>query len=165
MKRFLKKLWDNFELYLMVALLIGILALVFTNIICRVIFLSPITWSEELARIMFIWVVFLGLSYSTLYEKHIRITFIANALFKKKAGIVLNILIYLITLAIFVWVFVTGLEYIEYCSVIKTPAMQLPRSWFVSILPVSGALMIIRTSFKIAVCIRDLFKTESEEEK
>lgn len=155
---FWKKLWNNFELYIMVVLLAAILVLVFANIVCRIVFLSPITWSEELARVMFIWVVFLGMSYSALHGTHIRVTFIANAIFKGKAGEVLNILLELVTLVIFVWMFVTGIEYIEYCSAIRTPAMQLPRSWFVSILPISGFLMVVRTGYLLGNSIRNLFK-------
>ena len=164
MKSFLQKLWKNFELYLMVILLTGILVLVFVNIVCRVVFTSPITWSEELARIMFIWVVFLGLSYSTLHDNHIRITFVNNVLFKGKAGDVLNSLIYVVTLIIFIWLFIVGIQYVEYCSVTRTPALQLPRSWFVSILPISGFLMVVRTGYKLGVSIRNLFKKGDEQQ-
>lgn len=103
------------------------------------------------------WMVFLGISYSTLHDNNIRVTVVANALFKGTANQVLNILIYLLTFGVFAWIFTTGIQYIGYCSVVKTPAMQLPRSWFVTILPLTGFLMILRSGYKIFISVKELF--------
>lgn len=157
MKKFVKKLWENMELYMMVVLMIGFILTVLWGIISRVVFHSPASWTEELARIMFIWMVFLGISYSTLHDNNIRVTVVANALFKGTANQVLNILIYLLTFGVFAWIFTTGIQYIGYCSVVKTPAMQLPRSWFVTILPLTGFLMILRSGYKIFISVKELF--------
>lgn len=157
LKKILKKIWCEFELYLMVVLMIGFIFTVFWGIVSRVLLRAPASWTEEMARIMFIWMVFLGLSYSTLRGTHIQVTFLTDALFKGKARQVLELVIYLITLGIFGWLLVTGIQYVEYCSAVKTPAMQLPRSWFVSILPLTGALMVIRTAYQIVRCVKRLF--------
>lgn len=163
MKKILKKVWNNLELYVMVTLMIGFILTVLWGIVSRLFLNSPATWTEEVARFMFIWMVFLGISYSTLHESHIRVTFVANALFKGKAGVVLDIAIYLITLVIFAWMFITGIEYVGHCMGVKTPAMQLPRGWFVTILPITGGLMVLRTAYKIAECVKKLF-TKAEKE-
>ena len=165
MKAFFKKLWNGFELYIMVVLMTGFLLTVFWGIFCRVFFKAPVTWSEELSRFMFIWMVFLGLSYSTLHESHIRVTFVAKALFKGKSREVLEIAIYLVTLAVFGWIAVTGIEYVGYCSAVRTPAMQLPRAWFVTILPLTGFLMVIRTVYKLAACVRAFSGKDGKEGK
>ena len=164
MKKALKKLWEEFELYLMVALMITFILTVAWGIISRVVFLAPSPWTEEMARFMFIWMVFLGLSYSTLRGTHIQVTFIADAIFKGKSRQVLELVIYLITLGVFGWILVTGIEYVGYCAAVKTPAMQLPRSWFVSILPLTGALMVIRTIYQIVLCSKKLFSKNNEKE-
>ena len=107
--------------------------------------------------------VFLGLSYSTLRGTHIQVTFVADTLFKGKARQVLSLAIYLITLVVFGWILVTGIQYVEYCSAVRTPAMQLPRSWFVTILPLTGTLMVIRTAYQIVMCIKKLFSKNNKE--
>lgn len=163
LKKFVKKLWENMELYMMVVLMIGFILTVLWGIISRVVFHSPASWTEELARIMFIWMVFLGISYSTLHDNNIRVTVVANALFKGTANQVLNILIYLLTFGVFAWIFTTGIQYIGYCSVVKTPAMQLPRSWFVTILPLTGFLMILRSGYKIFISVKELFTRMDKE--
>ena len=162
MKTFLKKLWDNFELYIMVALLICLLLVVFANIVGRTIG-YPLRWGEEVSRILFIWLVFFGISYATLYESHIRVTFIAEAIFKGKSRYVLEIIIYLFTLAIFFWVMVKGIKYIDYCSIARTPALQLPRSWFVTILPITGFLTVIRSIYKIYESVLKLIGKDKKE--
>lgn len=163
MKNKLKKLWNNLELYFMVVLMAGFIFAVLWGIISRVVLKAPSPWTEEAARFMFIWMVFLGISYSTLHNSNIRVTFIANSLFKGKANQVLDFLIYLLTFGVFTWIFITGIQYVGYCAVVKTPAMQLPRSWFVTILPITGFLMILRTGYKIVICGKELFRHEEKE--
>lgn len=163
MRKFLKKIWENLELYVMVVLMAGFILTVLWGIVSRVVFKAPSPWSEELARIMFIWMVFLGISYSTLHDSHIRVTFVANALFKGKANQILNILLNLLAFGIFAWVFVTGIQYVSYCSAVRTPALQLPRSWFVTILPITGFLMVLRTGYKVVLSIKALFTSADKE--
>lgn len=148
---------------MMVGLMIGFVLTVFWGIVSRVFFKAPSSWSEEMARMMFIWMVFLGLSHSTLHGGHIRISYLVDTLFKGKANQMLELLLYLLTLGVFGWVFITGIQYVDYCSVVKTPAMQLSRSWFVSILPLTGGLMIIRTSYRLVESIKKLFVKAGKE--
>lgn len=163
MKKFVKKIWNDLELYLMVGLMIGFILTVLWGIVSRVVLNSPATWTEEMARFMFIWMVFLGLSYSTMQGTHIRVTFVADALFKDKARHALDLVIYLITLGIFAWLFVTGIQYVDYCMAVKTPAMQLPRGWFVTILPITGGLMVLRTVSEIIRCGKKIFAKNEKE--
>lgn len=149
MDKIFKKIWNELEAYIMVVLMAAFIFTVLWGIVSRIVLKSPATWTEELARTLFIWMVFLGISYSTLHGNHIRVKFIADKLFKGKAQSVLNVMINILAFAIFFWLFVNGIKYIDYCSIVKTPAMQAPRSVFVSILPLTGLLMMIRTGYLI----------------
>lgn len=164
MKKFAKKLWEEFELYLMVLLMTGFILTVLWGVVSRVVFSAPATWTEEMARFMFIWMVFLGLSYSTLRGTHIRVTLVADKIFRGHARQILDLFIYLITLGIFAWLLVTGIQYVGYCMDVNTPAMQLPRGWFVTILPVTGVLMVVRTTYQIVLCVEQLFTKNNEKE-
>lgn len=55
----LDKLFKLIEI-LMVIMLGGMVALVFMNVILRYFFNSGITWSEEMARYLFFWLIFVG---------------------------------------------------------------------------------------------------------
>jgi TRAP-type C4-dicarboxylate transport system permease small subunit len=55
----LNKLFKFFEM-LMAALLGAMVTLVLLNVILRYVFNSGITWSEEMARYLFFWLIFVG---------------------------------------------------------------------------------------------------------
>jgi TRAP-type C4-dicarboxylate transport system permease small subunit len=164
LKDFWKKVWNELEVYFMVVFMAGFLLTVLWGIISREFFNAPSPWTEEMARILFIWMVFLGFSYSTLHGTHIRIDFVVNKLFKGISGEILNILIYLLALVIFTWLFVNGIEYIAYCATVRTPAMQIPRSWLVTILPVTGFLMMVRLTYMIVCSARNIVNRKNGKE-
>ena len=43
------------------------------QVIMRYVFHSSLGWSEELARYMFVWLVFIGISYGAKVMRHIKI--------------------------------------------------------------------------------------------
>jgi len=51
-----------------------------SQIAMRWIFKDPIVWSEELIRLMYVWICFVGWTLASRYRTYIRITFIINAL-------------------------------------------------------------------------------------
>lgn len=73
MKKVLKWLDDNFELYACVILMSVMTILVFVQVVMRYVFQNSLSWSEELARYIFIWLIFLGISYGCKLRKHIKI--------------------------------------------------------------------------------------------
>jgi len=50
------------------------------QIFMRWVVKDPITWSEELIRLMYIWICFIGWTLGSRYRTYIRITFVFNAL-------------------------------------------------------------------------------------
>lgn len=65
---------------LMIALFAMIFALVLAQIVCRYIFDSPLVWSEELARMAFMWLGMLAWSLGSRRRSHIAITLVADRL-------------------------------------------------------------------------------------
>lgn len=61
--KLLKLLNDNLERYLMLVLLLGMTLVLGIQIVFRFVLNSPLTWSEELARFMFIWSTFLSIGF------------------------------------------------------------------------------------------------------
>lgn len=68
-----KKIFNNLEA-IICSTLLGIMLIILTaQVISRYIFNSSISWSEELARYLFIWFIFIGMSYAALKDAHIKI--------------------------------------------------------------------------------------------
>ena len=73
MKKILKWLDDNIELYICVFLMSFMTLLVFVQVVMRYVFNNSLSWSEELARYTFIWLIYIGISYGCKLRKHIKI--------------------------------------------------------------------------------------------
>jgi TRAP-type C4-dicarboxylate transport system permease small subunit len=66
--------------WLAISMFLFIFLVVMAQIVCRYFLLSPLVWSEELSRAVFIWVSLMGWVLATRNGSHIRITFFANRL-------------------------------------------------------------------------------------
>lgn len=76
----LVKLLNNFEIYLAASMMFLMTALLFIQVVTRYLFGYAVVWTEELSIIMFVWVVYLGISSSTKEGGHLRIDILPNAL-------------------------------------------------------------------------------------
>ena len=70
----------NLEPVLLVVSSIAMTAIVFIQVVMRYVFKSAFPWAEEIARYLFIWIIYLGISYSCRTRRHVRVTFVINRL-------------------------------------------------------------------------------------
>lgn len=73
MKKVLMWLDRHFEEVLMSVFLCGIVIMMTIHVFCRYALRHPLTWTEEATRYMFIWFVFMGVSYGIRNGTHIRV--------------------------------------------------------------------------------------------
>lgn len=76
MKTALHWLDRHVEEFLMAIFLSGVVVLMTTHVFFRYVMRAPLTWSEEATRYMFIWFVFMGVSYGIRNNTHIRVNII-----------------------------------------------------------------------------------------
>ena len=76
MKTTLRWLDQHFEEMLMAIFLCGVVVLMTLHVFFRYVMRAPLTWSEEATRYMFIWFVFIGISYGIRNNTHIRVNII-----------------------------------------------------------------------------------------
>ncbi|MBQ7607897.1 MAG: TRAP transporter small permease [Desulfovibrionaceae bacterium] len=118
----------------------GMLLLVFGQVITRYCFGWTPSFGEELARYLFVWIVFLSLPLVAKTGGHMCIETITSRVHGRTLQI-LNILADLFSLAflsIMVW---CGLEMVERTSFQTSPAMMIPMSWVYSVIPFGCAVM------------------------
>ena len=75
-KKYLEKCIDTICIFFFIV----VFAVALGQIIMRWLFKNPIIWSEELIRLMYVWICYLGWTLASRYRTYIRITFIFNAL-------------------------------------------------------------------------------------
>ena len=61
-----------------IAAFCGIFLCVLAQVVFRYVFNSPLTWSEELARYLFIWCAFLGWIIASRRNSHLAMTFVVE---------------------------------------------------------------------------------------
>lgn len=152
-KSVLKSVWDNLERYLMVSLMLVFLVNIFFQVFSRMLFNRPLSATEEISRYSFLWMVLLGLSFATRYDRHIRVTIVADRfppLVRKGVDLFISIL----ALAVFCWIFYIGIRYVLYTAPTKTPSLQISRAWVASIVPIASILMIARSLEKILAIVK-----------
>jgi TRAP-type C4-dicarboxylate transport system permease small subunit len=80
MRRVLRFIDDKFEEIIGVVMLATCLTLIFIGVVMRLTFKSGIPWQEELSRILYVMVVYIGASYGMKTKDHIRVTFVREML-------------------------------------------------------------------------------------
>gem|GEM_PF-774736 len=134
--------------------------LVFLNAVLRYIFSSGITWSEELSRYSFVWVVFLGALIAFIEGLHIIVDLLIQKfppVLKKVIFLTINVLV--ILTMIFFW---DGLiKLIKINQGIGAPASGIPENtkYFAGLIASSG--IILFSIYKIIVVL--IFNKEKPE--
>ncbi len=143
--KILKWLDEHFE-----ELLLGIFTVIMVIVTAAQVFMryaldNSLTWSEELARYCFIWLVYLGISYGVKKQRHIKVDAVF-LLLKDNGKIVLSMVGNLLFLAFAVFVLIYG-----YDIAIKlltwgqlSPSLHLPVGLVYLAGPVGMGLTMIR---------------------
>ncbi|XXM71966.1 TRAP transporter small permease [Lysinibacillus sphaericus] len=141
----MKKKFDVFEETILVLTLALMVALIFSQVVGRYVFSSAPSWTEEMARYIHIFQVWIGASYAVKKRQHIRIESFVE-LFKGTARKVVDTAALLIwfLLALFLAVFGTQLVLASIQNGQVTPAMQLPMWVPFLAIPLGGAGMALR---------------------
>lgn len=105
--RILKFLDDKFEEIFSVTILAVMVVIVFLQVIMRYVFKASLPWSEEMARYLFLWLIWIGAGWATKLNAHIGIDVFVNKLKGNKRKVV-SIISFVIWLA-----FATLLAYLS----------------------------------------------------
>lgn len=161
----LKWLDKNFEEAILVVFLIVITIVMSVQIVAR-IFNSALTWSEELARFLFVWSGFLSISYCFREQISIKIEQVVDMLPTRVASVI-KLLEKAIMLVFYLYMLQFAYDY--YTRAIASgqlsPAMQIPMA-MIQIAPLVGFILsIIRLIQSVFAKSRELVTGEAAEKK
>lgn len=151
-----KKLAQNFELYLGTLCFFMLTILLTLQVVSRYVFRHSFTWMEELATILFVWMVYLGVSAAVTYRKHLRIDFVLTMVpFKVKRVMLIasNVVFALfnIYITVIIW------KVIQLLGNSQTTMLHLPQKFVYAVIPFALVLSVIRL-------IQDTIKLTKEDE-
>lgn len=127
--------------WVVVLLLAAMSVIVFANVSLRYLSNSSITWAEEVARYLMIWMTFLGAGLALRIGGHVAITNLHDFLGTRLQR-VLRTFIGLLLLCFFVAMMWIGYEYMIRMGRQLTPATRIPFSYIYAAMPIGFALMI-----------------------
>lgn len=142
--------------YFAAFLLLSMVAVVFANVFCRFVLNASIAWSEEVARFLFLWIVFLGSFFAFVTNEHLGLDLVVNAVSERTAkwiGIIRDLLV----------IFSIGIVTVGGYSITKdnwdwlSPAISLPYGYVNIIVPLTMAPMLIIAIIRFVRHIRTLF--------
>ncbi|MBE1555266.1 TRAP transporter small permease [Sporosarcina limicola] len=159
------KKFNRFEESVLVLTLAVMVILIFGQVVGRYVFGSAPSWTEELARYIHIFQVWVGASYAVKIRQHIRVGAFIELFsgMRRKLLETISIIVWF-ALALFLAIFGTQLVMTSIQNGQVTPALQLPM-WipFIAI-PLGGGGMALRLIYQIIkVWQGDYEKPENEE--
>jgi TRAP-type C4-dicarboxylate transport system permease small subunit len=122
-----------------VAVLATIVGLVFVNAVGRYAFSFTFIWGDELVLSLLPWLGMLGMFLSIRRRQIIRIDFFAAQL-PRLLHRTLELGASLFAAAVFLWLAIVSLEYMQFFGGDRTIYLQLRKGWFMSALAIGPAL-------------------------
>ncbi len=123
-------------------LLVATVVVTFSQVVTRYFLHVSISWSEEVARFLFVWIATLGAAYGFKTKSHFAVVFLVNR-FSRRLQRLVGTLVVLIA-SIFLIVFVLESLYLIIAVTIdqRAPVTQMTMAVPHSAAPVGGTLML-----------------------
>lgn len=141
----LSNLLDKFEFAVCVVLITVLLIVSTSSVLSRYVLPTPLAWSEELSRFLFMWLVFFTCSYAVRTKASLAIDFIPTMVLKNKPLAckilrILNDIGFLAFCAFMIWRGVpSALKSVEFSS-----TLHIPMKLVYMCMPVGSVMISIR---------------------
>lgn len=126
-----------------VAAMSVMLVIIFAQVVTRYLFGYTPEWSEELARFLFVWVVFLGSALIMGESGHLAVQFLPDRVKGTALGTLLDIIVNVAGYVFIILLMTQGWKMTSIMTFQRSPGMDLPMSWVYAIIPVSCVLMLL----------------------
>jgi len=125
-----------------VALLMAVMvATIVLQVFCRFVLGNPLSWSEELARYLFVWITFLGAAVAYRHGGHIVVETVVVLLPRRLQATLAWVVDALMVVALVV-LLVQGLGIVQVNSNVEATMLEIPMSWIYASVPTSAVLML-----------------------
>jgi TRAP-type C4-dicarboxylate transport system permease small subunit len=113
------------------------------NILARYSDWYRVLWAEDVVKVLFLWVVFLGGAIAVKYDAHVRMSTLSDRLARTgPAGRRWDRAIRLSPVVMGAILLVLGVRIVEISMRRELPTLEISAGYFNTIVPASGALMI-----------------------
>jgi TRAP-type C4-dicarboxylate transport system permease small subunit len=161
MMKLMNWLDEYLEEYILILLSVLTVVIVFTQVFMRYVFSESLTWSEEIARYLFIWMIYVGVSYGVKKGKHLGVDAFPM-MFEKKGKIIIDMIV-----SISFFIFAVVISYYGFDIALRvtreSAALELPMGWVYAAPVVGMMLTAIRLIQKFLLQVKELKKVNQPE--
>lgn len=119
------------------------LAIIFAQVVTRYLFNYTPDWSEELARFLFVWVVFLGSALIMGEGGHLAVQMLPEKFKGRPLGHAMEIVVNVSGYAFIGLLLRQGWKMTSIMTFQLSPGLNLPMSWVYVVIPLSSVLMLL----------------------
>ena len=130
-------------------LVVAEIVILFAGVVSRYVFNKPLTWSDELASLLFLWLAMLGAVIALRRGEHMRLTTFVNLL-RPQWRTWVDTVSALIVIVFVLLILSPSWEYIKDQWLITTPALELHDSVRVAAIGVGAVLMMLIALVRLA---------------
>ena len=141
----MKALTEGLKRIITVVLFISICVLVsvtFLQVFCRFVIKVPGSWSEEGARICFVWRILMGAALGVKEQSHLSLE-ILTSFVPEKGQRVMRLVIHVVIILVSLVILVSGTSYVLRSMGKTTVTMPIPANCVYVAAPISAVLMMI----------------------
>ncbi|MBM3357592.1 MAG: TRAP transporter small permease [Betaproteobacteria bacterium] len=157
MKRLLARIDADGERWMLLALYIYIVAVIFVEVVRRFVLSYSSVWGEETARYIFIYLVWIGAAAAVRDRAHIRIDVLLNFLPPRVCSAILllgDVLMAFFAVIVFYLSMNAFMTSLQFGSVIE--GLRISRAWMLFAVPFGFALVLLRVGQSIVHDVSDL---------
>jgi TRAP-type C4-dicarboxylate transport system permease small subunit len=138
----IRKFFANIVEVMAAILVVSLAVVVFLQVFNRYVLKSPLAWSEDLAMLLFQWVIFLGAAIGVKGMRHFGIELVVRNLPEKIRRVIEYIVPVFVGIVALIMI-TEGLELLSFNRARIYSSMNLSYTWAYLPIPVSGCLMMI----------------------
>lgn len=122
----------------------GLLLVLFLQVFTRYVVNDPFSWTEEAARYLYVYIVFLGASAAVSDRSHVAIGFLAAKLplpLRFAVSLAINAAILFLLINLVYW----GVQATLRQSTVEMMTIEISYAWVYAVVPATAVLMSLRT--------------------
>lgn len=124
-------------------MIIGMVLIVFFNVILRYVFNSGIIWSEEVSLLLCVWFIFISFGLGVKQRLHITINLLSKGKISPKLDGMLDFMAELVVIFIGMIMIIYGTRLVQFTMRSIMPATRWPAGILYLVVPFSGLTMVL----------------------
>ncbi|UJF17915.1 TRAP transporter small permease [Vibrio sp. SS-MA-C1-2] len=138
-----KKVIENIEEIITVPLMVALLFILTWQIATRWFLNSPSLWSEELARVLFMYLCLIGSAIAIKKSTHVSVTYFSDKLPEKIRWLLVMTLEFFVLISIVAIIYL-GYKHVQMTAFFELITLGISVKWMNYSLPVGGCFMLAR---------------------